>query len=128
VSQLTGGGNKPGAASVWRVDPNGPRVPPLGLVQPSKWATGLTAVTGCGFDTDGDFFAVEFSELGFESFAPGTGALVRVPPHSSKPITVVSQLSFPRGSAARPHQISISNGSIAPASGFHGATGQVLRI
>ena len=57
-----------------------------------------------------------------------TGALVRVPPHSSKPVTVVSKLSFPGGFAARPHQIYLSNWSIAPASGSHGATGEVLRI
>lgn len=91
-------------------------------------ARSATAVTGCGFDTDGDFYAVEFSELGFESFAPETGALVRVPPHGSKPITVVSKLSFPNGFAARPHQIYTTNWSIAPASGVHGATGEVVRI
>jgi hypothetical protein len=123
VGQLTGGGNGPGAAAIWRVEPWDGDV--------NKWATGLTAITGCGFDTDGDFYAVEFSVLGFESFAPETGALVRVPPHSSKPITVVSKLSFPNGFAARPHQIYLSNWSIAPASGspmLHGATGEVLRI
>jgi hypothetical protein len=123
VGQLTGGGNVPGAASIWRVEPRDGDV--------SKWATGLTAITGCGFDTDGDFYAVEFSTLGFESFAPETGAVVRVPPHSSKPITVASKLSFPNGFAARPHQIYVSNWSIAPATGsamLHGASGEVLRI
>ena len=120
VGQLTGGGNGPGAASVWRVEPWDGDV--------SKWATGLTAVTGCGFDTDGDFYAVEFSTLGFESFKPETGALVRVPAHSTSPVTVVSKLSFPNGFAARPHQIYISNWSIAPANSGGGSTGQVLRI
>jgi hypothetical protein len=75
VGQLTGGGNGPGAASVWRVEPWDGDV--------SKWATGLTAVTGCGFDTDGDFYAVEFSTLGFESFKPETGALVSIAPANS---------------------------------------------
>jgi hypothetical protein len=120
VGQLTGGGNGPGAANIWRVEPWDGDV--------EKWATGLTAITGCGFDTDGDFFAVEFSTLGFETFAPETGALVRVPPHSKSPITVVSKLSFPNGFAARPHQIYVSNWSIAPAAGTHGHTGEVLRI
>jgi sugar lactone lactonase YvrE len=120
VGQLTGVGNGPGAASIWRVEPRDGDV--------SKWATGLTAITGCGFDTDGDFYAVEFSTLGFESFAPETGAVVRVPPHSSKPIPLVEKLSFPNGFAARPHQIFVSNWSIAPAAGSHGATGEVLRI
>jgi hypothetical protein len=123
VGQLTGGGNGSGAAAIWRVEPWDGDV--------SKWATGLTAITGCGFDTDGDFYAVEFSTLGFESFAPETGALVRVPPHSTKPITVVEKLSFPNGFAARPHEIYTTNWSIAPASGapmLHGASGEVVRI
>jgi hypothetical protein len=120
VGELTGGGNGPGASVVWRVVPG---------EKPTMWATGLTAVTGCGFDTDGDFYAVEFSTLGFESFAPETGALVRVPPHSTSPITVVSKLSFPNGFAARPHQIYVSNWSVAPAEGGpHGVSGEVLRI
>jgi hypothetical protein len=120
VSQLTGGGNGPGAANVWRVEPWDGDL--------SKWATGLTAVTGCGFDSDGDFYAVEFSTLGFESFAPETGALVRVPPHSTSPETVVSKLSFPNGFASRGDSVYLSNWSIAPAAGSHGATGQVLRV
>jgi hypothetical protein len=120
VGQLTGFGNGPGTASIWRVEPWDGDV--------TKWATGLTAITGCGFDTDGDFYAVEFSTLGWESFAPETGALVRVLPHSKSPVTVVSKLSFPNGFAARPHQIYISNWSVAPSAGSHGHTGEVLRI
>jgi hypothetical protein len=120
VGELTGGGNGPGASVVWRVEPG---------KQPTMWATGLTAVTGCGFDTDGDFYAVEFSVLGFESFAPETGALVRVPPHSTSPVTVLSKLSFPNGFASRGHNIYLSNWSIAPAHGGpHGVSGEVLRI
>jgi hypothetical protein len=120
ASQLTGGGNGPGAANVWRIEPWDGDL--------SKWATGLTAVTGCGFDSDGDFYAVEFSTLGFESFAPETGALVRVSPHSTSPETVVSKLSFPNGFASWGDSVYLSNWSIAPAAGSHGATGQVLRV
>jgi sugar lactone lactonase YvrE len=120
VGELTGAGNGPGTSVVWRVVPG---------QEPTMWAKGLTGVTGCGFDTDGDFFAVEFSTLGWESFKPETGALVRVPPHSTSPITVVSKLSFPNGFAARPHQIYVSNWSIAPAQGGPGGvSGEVLRI
>jgi len=121
VGQLTGGGNGPGAAAIWRVEPWDGDV--------TKWATGLTAVTGCGFDRDGDFYAVEFSTLGFESFAPETGALVRVPPHSTSPVTVVPKLSFPGGFAANGDSVYLSNWSIAPAKGGPGgASGQVLRV
>jgi hypothetical protein len=126
VGELTGGGNGPGASKVWRVVE--------GQTQPQEWASGLTAVTGCGFGSDGQFYATEFSTLGFESFAPGTGALVRVPPHSTAPITVVSNtpghtdspLSFPNGFAAGPNgAIYVSNWSIASATM---KLGQVVRI
>jgi hypothetical protein len=125
VGELTGGGNGPGASTVWRV---------VEGQQPQEWARGLTAVTGCGFGSDGHFYATEFSTLGFESFAPGTGAVVRVPPHSTAPIPVVSNspghadspLSFPDGFAAGPNGgIYVSNWSIAPASL---KLGQVVRI
>jgi len=138
VGELTGVGNGPGKSIVWRVVPG---------QQPEVWATGLTAVTGCGFGSDGQFYATEFSTLGFESFAPGTGAVVRVPPHSTEPIAVVSNspghndspLSFPNGFAAGPNDgsggqhgdssaIYVSNWSIAPASNGGGPTGQVVRI
>ena len=55
VSELTGTGNAAGAAVVWRVVPG---------QAPTEWASGLTSVTGCGFGTDGQFYAVEFSTKG----------------------------------------------------------------
>jgi hypothetical protein len=128
VGELTGGGNGAGASTVWRV---------VAGQQPEAWATGLTAVTGCGFGSDGQFYAAEFSTLGFESFAPGTGALVRVPAHSSSPVAVVantpgqsdSPLSFPGGFAAGPDgSLYVSNWSIAPANSGGGPTGEVVRI
>ena len=76
-----------GASTVWRWTPSD------GFT-PTVWATGLTAVTGCGFGADGKFYAVEFSTLGFESFAPFTGALVQVDKNSSSPTTVVDSLSW----------------------------------
>jgi len=120
IGELTGGGNGPGASVVWRVVPG---------EQPTEWASGLTAVTGCGFGSDGQFYAAEFSTLGFESFARETGAVVRVPPHSTSPTTVASGLSFPAGFAAGPDgAIYVSNWSIAPADNGGGPTGQVVRI
>jgi sugar lactone lactonase YvrE len=125
VSELTGGGNPPGSARVWRVDPDDEHP------TPTVWATGLTAVTGCGF-SDGDFYATEFSTLGLENAAPGTGALVRVPPHSSKPIVIVDTLSFPNGFAADDGSIYVSNWSVAPAvvpaGGPPFKPGEVVRI
>jgi hypothetical protein len=120
IGELTGGGNAPGASVVWRFDPSSRRL--------SKWATGLTAVTGCGFGGDGRFYATEFSTLGLDHAAPGTGAVVRVPAHSTAPVTVVGRLNFPGGFAARGRSLFVSNWSVAPASNGGGPTGSVVRI
>jgi hypothetical protein len=107
MSNLTGGGNAPGSASVFRYTPK------TGL---KVWATGLTAVTGCGFGADGKFYAVEFSTLGLDNAAPGTGALVRVKAGSSSPETIVDGLNFPGGFAAGSDgSLYFSNWSVAPA-------------
>jgi hypothetical protein len=117
IGQLTGAGNAPGSASIWRWTAS------TGLQQ---WATGLTAVTGCGFGKDGNFYAVEFSKLGLVNAAPGTGALMRVPSGSSTPITVVDDLNFPGGFAAGSDgSLYFSNWSIAPAATRLGAVERV---
>jgi sugar lactone lactonase YvrE len=119
VGELTGASNAPGSAVIWRFAPG--EGTPL-----TQWATGLTAITGCGFGADGQFYATEFSTLGLVNAAPGTGAVVRVPPHSGSPITVVSGLSFPGGFApGADGSLFVSNWSIAPAvTGL----GSVIRI
>lgn len=119
VGQLTGGGNPPGSASIWRFAPG--EANPL-----SQWATGLTAITGCGFGADGQFYATEFSTLGLDNAAPGTGEVVRVPPHSTSPSTVVAGLSFPGGFAGGSDgSLYVSNWSVAPAYTGLGAVVQI---
>jgi hypothetical protein len=126
VGELTGGGNKPGASVVWRVDTREEHP------TPTVWATGLTAVTGCGF-ADGKFYATEFSTLGLDNAAPGTGAVVSVRAHSTTPTVVAGGLSFPNGFAARGNTLYVSNWSVAPAVIPAGAPpflrpGEVVRI
>jgi hypothetical protein len=122
IGELTGGGNAPGASIVWRYDPRTDKL--------TKWAQGLTAVTGCGFGHDGKFYATEFSFRGLDHAAPNTGRVVLVPAHSTKPITIVGGLSFPGGFAAGwDGTLYVSNWSIATASGPPGApTGSVVQI
>jgi hypothetical protein len=122
VSQLVGVHNPAGIGVVWRVVPGH---------APEVWASGLTSVTGCGFGPGGQFYAVEFSNKPLIEAAPGTGEVVRVPPHSTSPIPIVEHLSFPGGFAANwwNNSLYISNWIVAPADGaFGGATGEVLRI
>jgi hypothetical protein len=123
IGELTGGGNPPGSSVVWRFDP---RTRDL-----DEWASGLTAVTGCGFGPDGNFFATEFSTKGFATGGPRTGAVVEVAPHSTSPTVIASGLSFPNGFAATDDAIYVSNWSISTASppapsGF--APGSVVKI
>jgi hypothetical protein len=108
IGELSGGGNPPGSSRVWRVDTR--KEQPT----PTVWSSGLTAVTGCGF-ANGDFYATEFSMLGLDNAAPGTGAVVRVPAHSKSPIVVADGLSFPNGFAANEGNIYVSNWSVSPA-------------
>jgi DNA-binding beta-propeller fold protein YncE len=117
LSNLTGGGNPPGSANVYRYTPK------TGL---QVWASGLTAVTGCGFGADGKFYAVEFSTLGLDNAAPGTGALVQVKQGSSSPTTIVGGLNFPGGFAAGSDgSLYFSDWSIAPAVSGMGAVMKV---
>lgn len=117
IGELTGAGNPPGSSTVWRYAPWSGQL--------RIWATGLTAVTGCGF-SGGRFYATEFSTNGLDNAAPGTGAVVRVRPNSAMPKTIVSGLNFPGGFASRHHKIYVSNWSILPSTAQGG--GQVLRI
>src|SRR5262249_51417697 len=55
-----------GLSSVWRVDPNAnyPQAPQL-------WASGLTTVTACTFDSAGNFWAAEMFAGGMGATPPG---------------------------------------------------------
>ena len=79
------------------------------------------------------FYATEFSTLGLDNAAPGTGAVVRVSAHSTSPTVVADGLSFPNGFAAHGNNIYVSNWSVAPAVIPKGAPpflkpGEVVRI
>ncbi len=119
IGELAGATAPVGSSVVWRWTPGH---------EPTVWASGLTSVTGCGFAADGQFYAVEFSTKGLIEATPGSGAVVRVPPHSTSPTTIVSGLSFPGGFAAAGNAGYVSNWSIAPGNSGGGPTGEVLKI
>jgi hypothetical protein len=68
VSQLTGFPFPPNGASIWRVAPG---------QKPTKYATGLNAVTDLAFGPDGSLYAVQLSATGLGNFGPGS--VVRIP-------------------------------------------------
>jgi hypothetical protein len=123
VGELLGGFYSPGHARVWRVVPgHAPRV----------WAAGLTTVQGCGFGTDGAFYATEFQTAGL--FAPNpAGDVVRIDKHGHRTHLGVGKLFYASGFAAGSDgAIYVSNCSIAPATGMGPdlcpTGGQVVRI
>jgi hypothetical protein len=126
VGELLGGFFAPGHARIWRVVPG---------QAPTVWATGLTTVQGCGFGSDGAFYATEF-QVGGLNEAPGAnpaGDVVRIDRQGNRTHLGVGKLFFPSGFAAGPDgAIYVSNCSIAPATGLGPQLcptgGQVVRI
>lgn len=123
VGELLGGFYTPGHARIWRVAPGH---------APTVWASGLTTVQGCGFGSDGAFYATEFQTGGLEAQNPA-GDVVRISPDGKRTHLGVGKLFFPSGFAAGADgAIYVSNCSIAPATGMgpqlcpHG--GQVVRL
>jgi hypothetical protein len=126
VGELLGGFYAPGHARIWRVVPG---------QRPTVWATGLTTVQGCGFGSDGAFYATEFQVGGLDESptANPAGDVVRIDKHGHRTHLGVGKLFYPSGFAAGPNgSIYVSNCSIAPATGLapqlcHNG-GQVVRI
>lgn len=121
VGELLGGTFAPGHARVWRVVPGH---------KPRVWATGLTAVNGCGFGPDGSFYATEFEVNGLNPTGNPAGDVVRIDRHHNLTHLAVGHLSVPSGFTADKHAIYVSNCSIAPATGFGpcASGGQLVRI
>ena len=126
VGELLGGFYSPGHARIWRVVPGHAA---------KVWATGLTTVQGCGFGSDGAFYATEFQVDGLNEGpkANPAGDVVRIGAHGHRTHLGVGKLFFPSGFAAGPGgAIYVSNCSIAPASGMGPnlcpTGGQVVRI
>jgi hypothetical protein len=123
VGELLGGFHTPGHARIWRVVPgHAPRV----------WARGLSTVQGCGFGSDGAFYATEFQRGGLGAKNPA-GDVVRIARNGHRTHLGVGKLFFPSGFAAGANgSIYVSNCSIAPATGMGKhlcpTGGQVVRI
>lgn len=126
VGELLGGFHPPGHARIWRVVPGH---------APKVWATGLSAVQGCGFGRDGAFYATEFQVAGLNE-GPGAnpaGDVVRIDRYGHRTHLGAGKLFFPSGFAAGSDgAIYVSNCSIAPAGGMGPqlcpSGGQVVRI
>lgn len=99
----------------------------------SVWKTGFNVVDGCGFDTAGNFYAVEFQSHGFNPGPSGdpSGDIIRIARNGTRTVLGAGQLFYPQGFATdRQRRIYVSNWSIftgtPPKPG--GPTGQVVRL
>jgi hypothetical protein len=121
VGELLGGFHTPRHARIWRVTAHH---------APTVWARGLTTVQGCGFGSDGAFYATEFQTDGLGAQNPA-GDVVRIK-NGHRTRLGVGKLFFPSGFAAGPDgSIYVSNCSIAPATGMGQLCptgGQVVRL
>lgn len=120
IGQLTGVGNGAGAANVYRVVPGH---------DPVVWASGLSAISGCGFGPNGQFYVTELGPDGLVNANPGDGLVLKVNPGANNNTVIASGLSLPGGFAAGPDgSVYVSNWSVAPADSGGGPTGQVVKI
>ena len=122
VGELLGGFYSPEHARIWRVTAHHATV----------WAGGLTTVQGCGFGSDGAFYATEFQTDGLTAQNPA-GDVVRISQNGERTRLGVGKLFQPSGFAAGPNgSIYVSNCSIAPATGMGPQLcptgGQVVRL
>jgi hypothetical protein len=108
-----------GLSSVWRVDPNA-NYP----TAPQRWATGLTTVTACTFDSAGNFWAAEMFAGGLGATPPGD--IVEIPFSNPTQQTHIGagHLPVPGGIAQGPDgAMYVTVGSSAP-----GVSGAVVRV
>jgi hypothetical protein len=122
IGELLGGFYSPGHARIWRVTAHNATI----------WARGLTTVQGCGFGSDGAFYATEFQTGGLGAQDPA-GDVVRISQNGQRTRLGVGKLFFPSGFAAGANgAIYVSNCSIAPATGMGPQLcptgGQVVRL
>jgi len=123
IGQLTPAGSKAGAANVYKYN--------VATGKLTVWQKGFTDITGCGFDTSGNFYVTELDLTGF----PPTdqtlgGAVVQIAKNGTRTVIGKGELNAPSGFlAGSGNTIYVSNLSVLPANGGHGFPGgEVVKI
>jgi glucose/arabinose dehydrogenase len=112
VGQLTGFPFTPGAAQIYRVEPDG---------DTTTFASGFTQISALEFGTDGSLYVLEYDANGLQ--VPGdAGALIRIAPDGSR-TTIYDDLQNATGLAIGPDgALYVSN------FGSQAGAGEVVRI
>lgn len=116
VSEFTGFPFPAGGATIYRIPPGGGT--------PEPWATGLTNVSDLAWHR-GELYAVQLSDSGLLRTPAGElpkGSLVKVPPGSTSPTTVLTGLTAPYGVAFKHSHAYVTTCAMCV------RNGQVLRI
>jgi len=95
VGQITGHGNSATAANIYKYSPR--------TGQLSVWQSGFSAVSGCGFGANGDFYVTELDTTGFLPTGAPDGVVIQIN-HRTNERTVLGEgkLFAPMGFLAGP--------------------------
>lgn len=104
VGQLTGHGNSATAANVYRYSPRG------GL---TVWQSGFSAINGCGFGANGDFYVTELDTTGFLPTGAPDGVVIQISKDGTRTVLGAGKLLGPSGFLAGPDgSIYVANNSL----------------
>jgi sugar lactone lactonase YvrE len=125
VGQLTGNGNSGTAANVYRYAPWSHRL--------TVWQSGFSAINGCGFGANGNFYVTELDTTGFLPTGPPAGAVIQISPDGTRTVLGAGNLLFPTGFLAGPDgSIYVGNDSIiwpvGPGTSSPVSSGEVVKI
>jgi len=119
VGELTGARSSGTAASVYRYEPSSGSL--------TVWQSGFSAITGCGFGANGDFYVTEFSTTGFPPAGPPAGVVIQISPDGTRTVLGAGQLFAPGGFlAGLDGSVYVANNIVFPGAGPR--TGEVVKI
>ncbi|SEO05743.1 ScyD/ScyE family protein [Actinacidiphila rubida] len=105
VGEITGYGNDNTAAKVYRYAPHTGRL--------SVWQSGFSAISGCGFGANGDFYVTELDTTGFLPPGDPIGAVVQIGRDGTRTVLGQGKLFAPTGFlAGRDGSVYVANKAI----------------
>ncbi|MFI9581840.1 ScyD/ScyE family protein [Streptomyces sp. NPDC052236] len=123
VGELTGHGSSATEADVYRYEPWSGRL--------AVWEKGFSAITGCGFGANGDFYVTELDTTGFLPTGDPEGVVIQIGKDRTRTVLGAGKLFAPHGFLAGPDgSIYVANESIWWPPGTTGRwdEGEVVKI